>query len=180
MQAKHILITGNMGYVGPAVIRELRAAYPNALLTGYDTGFFAHCLTGATVLPESRLDNQLFGDIRDLPDEALEGVDAIVNLAAISNDPMGNVYEQATMDVNCHAAVALAKRAKAKGCTQFRVRLKLQRLWLHRRRPAKRGRPAKPSHRLCPIQNRDRRAAAERCRRTGLPQPACASRPPAA
>ena len=62
-----ILITGNMGYVGPGVVRHLRQTYPNAELIGYDMGFFAHCLTGATRLPESRLDRQVFGDVRHVP-----------------------------------------------------------------------------------------------------------------
>lgn len=41
-----VLITGGMGHVGPVVIRYLWIAYPGALLIGYDTGYFAHCLTG--------------------------------------------------------------------------------------------------------------------------------------
>ena len=46
-----ILVTGNMGYVGPVVVRELRASHPDATLVGLDTGYFAHCLTGAEMLP---------------------------------------------------------------------------------------------------------------------------------
>ena len=43
-----ILITGNLGYVGPGVVSRLRESYPDAELIGYDTGFFAHCLTEST------------------------------------------------------------------------------------------------------------------------------------
>ncbi len=50
-----ILITGNMGYIGPSVVDQLRYSYPDAELVGLDVGFFAHCLTGATMLPEARL-----------------------------------------------------------------------------------------------------------------------------
>ena len=116
---KHILITGNMGYVGPNVVRQLRKAYPNARLSGFDIGYFAHCLTGVTFLPEHMVDTQHFGDIRQFPAELLQGIDAIVNLAAISNDPMGKAYEQVTMDVNCHAAVDLARQARQAGVGAF-------------------------------------------------------------
>jgi nucleoside-diphosphate-sugar epimerase len=83
-----ILITGNLGYVGSVLVRHLRAALPAAELVGYDSGFFAHCLTGATELPETALDRQHFGDVRDLPPGLLADVDAVVHLAAVSNDPM--------------------------------------------------------------------------------------------
>jgi nucleoside-diphosphate-sugar epimerase len=115
----HYLITGNMGYVGPAVARQLRASHPQARLAGVDVGFFAHCLTGARQLPETLLDVQHFADIRALPDSVLDGVDVIVNLAAISNDPMGKSYEAATMAINNAAAVRLAERAKVRGARAF-------------------------------------------------------------
>ena len=61
-----ILITGNMGYVGPVLTRFLRENLKDAELIGYDAGFFGHSLTGAGVLPEALLDRQVFGDIREL------------------------------------------------------------------------------------------------------------------
>ncbi len=115
----HILITGNMGYVGPVLTRHLRATLPDARLTGYDSGYFAHCLTGATRLPETRVDAQIIGDLRDFPHEALDGVDAVVHLAAISNDPMGNRFEAVTEDINARAGIALATAAKARGVSHF-------------------------------------------------------------
>ena len=114
-----ILITGNLGYVGPWVMRRLRAQCPEATLVGVDMGYFAHCLTDASVLPESRVDMQYFADVRRLPRRALEDVTAIVHLAAISNDPMGKAYEDATLDVNYRASVALAQQAKAAGVRSF-------------------------------------------------------------
>ena len=68
-----IVIFGNMGYVGPGVIERLRSTYPTATLIGYDTGFFASCLTDVDYLPERKLDHQYFGDIRDVPDDILKG-----------------------------------------------------------------------------------------------------------
>jgi nucleoside-diphosphate-sugar epimerase len=114
-----ILITGNMGYIGPRVADELRRSHSDATLIGYDTGYFAHCLTGAPALPETRIDQQYFGDMRDLSADVLRGVDAVVHLAAISNDPMGNTYEQVTHDINTESSVRLAKMAKAAGVRRF-------------------------------------------------------------
>ena len=88
-QAGHrmrILITGNLGYVGSTLVQHLRSVAPRAEIIGYDAGFFAHCLTGAETLPETQLTRQHFGDVRELPPELLEGVDAIVHLAAISEE----------------------------------------------------------------------------------------------
>jgi len=114
-----ILITGNLGYVGPSVMRRLRMRYPEATIVGVDMGYFAHCLTDATVLPESRLNLQYFADVRRLPDRLLDDVWAVVHLAAISNDPMGNAHEDVTLDVNYRASVALARLAKSVGVESF-------------------------------------------------------------
>ena len=113
-----ILILGNMGYVGPSVVNQLRETYPDGDLVGYDIGYFAHCLSNASYLPETKLEKQIFGDIRNFPGELLD-VDAVVNLAGISNDPMGNKYEEVTLDINFRATVRLAKMAKDKGVKNF-------------------------------------------------------------
>lgn len=114
-----ILITGNAGYVGPSVLHQLRQSHPQATLVGFDKGYFAHCLTNADMLPECRADVQYFGDVRRLQPEVLQGVDAIVHLAAISNDPMGKTFEEITYDVNFRASVQLAQQAKAAGVKAF-------------------------------------------------------------
>jgi nucleoside-diphosphate-sugar epimerase len=108
-----------MGYIGPLVVRQLRQSHPHATLAGFDTGYFAHCLTGADMLPERGLDLQYFGDVRDLPVAALADVDAVVHLAAISNDPMGKTFEDVTYEVNHRASVALARKAKEAGVKTF-------------------------------------------------------------
>lgn len=115
----NLLITGNMGYIGPSVAKCLRINHPDATLTGYDIGYFASQLTRVDLLPECYLNRQYFSDVRNFPYEILNGVDAIVYLAAISNDPMGNKYEEVTLDVNYRSAVALATKAKAAGARSF-------------------------------------------------------------
>jgi nucleoside-diphosphate-sugar epimerase len=114
-----ILILGNMGYVGPSVVSQLRQTYPKAELIGFDIGFFAHCLSNAWALPETKLDRQVFGDIRHFPAELLDGVDAVVDLAAISNDPMSFKYEEITLAINYRAAVRVARLCKDKGVKSF-------------------------------------------------------------
>jgi nucleoside-diphosphate-sugar epimerase len=114
-----ILITGNMGYVGPAVVRHLRNILPSAFLVGFDSGFFAHCLTTKRAVPERLLDQQRFGDVRKIQMADLEGFDAVVHLAAISNDPMGNRFETVTDAINHRASVAIAEAAAKAGVKNF-------------------------------------------------------------
>jgi len=114
-----VLVTGNMGYIGPLVVEQLRETRPDAELAGLDTGFFANCLTGTTLLPERRLDCQYFGDVRAVPPAALDGTDGVVHLAGVSNDPIGTTFEAATLDVNHVATVSLARAAKAAGARSF-------------------------------------------------------------
>lgn len=114
-----ILITGNLGYVGPIVVRHLRAALPDARLVGHDSAFFAHALSNAASWPERLLDAQRLGDVRDISESDLESFDAIVHLAAVSNDPMGNRFEIVTDQINRNASLALAQRAAAAGIKRF-------------------------------------------------------------
>jgi nucleoside-diphosphate-sugar epimerase len=114
-----VLITGNMGYIGPSVVKRLRASYADVNVIGYDAGYFASQLIGVQFLPECNVDAQYFGDIRDFPEHLLGDVEAIVHLAAISNDPMGNKYEEVTLDVNWRASMELAKKAKVAGVKSF-------------------------------------------------------------
>lgn len=114
-----ILVTGNMGYVGPVLVRHLRETWPGAELIGYDAGFFGHCLTGSDRLPETRLDRQIVGDVRDLDPALLDGLDAVVHLAAVSNDPMGKRFEAVTEAVNRDASAHIAEMAVARGVKAF-------------------------------------------------------------
>jgi len=114
-----ILITGNLGYVGPGLVKEFRRHYPEATLIGYDIGYFAKHITSNIINPESFLDIQYYGDVRHFREEVLEGVDAVVSLAAISNDPIGNKFEEVTLDINYRANVEIARMAKRKGVRKF-------------------------------------------------------------
>ncbi len=114
-----ILVTGHQGYLGPVIVRELRERWPDARLIGVDIGLFAHCLANVSESPERYLDESWNRDVRSLTESDLAGVDAIVHLAAISNDPMGHRFEALTHAVNHQASAELARRARAAGVGHF-------------------------------------------------------------
>lgn len=114
-----ILITGNMGYVGPVFIEYLKNSYPFIKIIGYDTGFFAHSLTNASKLPEIGIFQQYFGDLRDFPAHLMDGIDGVIHLAAISNDPMGNQFEAITEDINFKSSLRIAKLASERSVQSF-------------------------------------------------------------
>jgi nucleoside-diphosphate-sugar epimerase len=118
-QNMRVLIIGNMGYLGPALVQFLKAEDSGIELIGYDTAFFGHSLTGVATLPELQLTRQYFGDVREFPENLLDGVDAVVHLAAISNDPMGKEFEAVTGAINRDASVRIARLAAVKGVRNF-------------------------------------------------------------
>jgi nucleoside-diphosphate-sugar epimerase len=111
----NVLITGNMGYIGPVLVRHLRRSLGDVRIFGFDKGLFGHCLTDASILPEVECDTQFFGDVRSFPASILENIDAVIMLAAISNDPMGASFEQVTDEINYKACADIAGKALAAG-----------------------------------------------------------------
>jgi nucleoside-diphosphate-sugar epimerase len=82
---------------------------------GVDTGYFRECVFGdapASIAAE-------WTDVRDLDERALEGFDAVVHLAALSNDPLGELDPELTYDINFQASVRLATVAKRAGVRRF-------------------------------------------------------------
>lgn len=114
-----IMVTGNLGYIGPAVMRQLRASYPKAELVGMDLGIFAHCLTGVVASPERTIDKQIYKDVRAATESDFRGFTAVVHLAAISNDPMGNSFARVTDEINCQSSINIAKLAKKAGVSNY-------------------------------------------------------------
>jgi Nucleoside-diphosphate-sugar epimerases len=113
-----VIITGNMGYIGPTVVEHFRQVLPNSTIIGVDTGFFAHCITQSG-FPERAIDIQLFRDVRDLEAEIFAGIDAVVHLAAISNDPMGTRFADVTDEINARATIRVAELAASRGVRRF-------------------------------------------------------------
>jgi nucleoside-diphosphate-sugar epimerase len=108
-----ILLTGHKGYIGAVAGPILRSSGHDVV--GLDTDLFAGCEFGesAEEIPE------VCKDIRDLNPNDVEGFDAVVHLAALSNDPLGNLNSDLTYDINHRASVRLAKLAKAAGVKRF-------------------------------------------------------------
>lgn len=114
----NIVVTGNLGYVGPGCVAHLRRSFPGATITGIDSGLFAHC-SQQSGLPESTPDVQLYRDVRDLNAAVFSGVDAVIHLAAVSNDPMGSRLEAVTEEINHRAALHVAGLAARAGVGHF-------------------------------------------------------------
>jgi nucleoside-diphosphate-sugar epimerase len=114
-----VLVTGNTGYIGPTLGHKLKENNRKIDLLGYDTGFFAHCLTATNFIPEMVYDVQFYGDIRKFDETVLEGVDVVIHLAAISNDPMGNNFSEVTEEINSKASEKIAIASKKYGIKKF-------------------------------------------------------------
>src|ERR1700681_3239216 len=108
-----ILLTGHKGYIG-AVAAPLLLSAGHAVV-GLDTDLFAGCDFGK---PPSDLP-EICKDVRDLNETDLKGFDAVVHLAALSNDPLGNLDPELTYEINHHGTVRIAKLAKEAGVRRF-------------------------------------------------------------
>jgi nucleoside-diphosphate-sugar epimerase len=108
-----VLVTGCNGYIGPVMVTVLRAAGHD--VAGTDTNYYEN----SEFVGEVPLLPVIKCDIRDIPGEFLEGFDAIVHLAALSNDPMGDLKDDWTWDINIAATERLAQLAKQAGVTRF-------------------------------------------------------------
>ncbi|MFC8733046.1 NAD-dependent epimerase/dehydratase family protein [Luteimicrobium sp. NPDC057192] len=108
-----VLVDGDRGYIGAVLVPFLQAAGHEVV--GLDVGWYDGCDFGAQ--PGDY--EQRTGDIRDARPEDLEGFDAVVHLAAISNDPIGHLSPGATYSVNADGAVHMARVAKEAGVPRF-------------------------------------------------------------
>lgn len=108
-----VLITGNLGYIGSAMAPLVEAAGHD--VTGLDVDFYSTCTYG----PLAKQYPTIHKDLRDVQPEDLRGFDAILHLAALSNDPLGNLNPDITYDINHRGTVHLAKTAKAAGVKRF-------------------------------------------------------------
>ncbi len=108
-----VLVTGHNGYIGSVLVPTLQRAGHDVV--GLDSDIFEPCLFGTpgySVPSVSR-------DVRDIEAADLEGFDAVIHLAAVCNDPVGNLNPQATYDINHLASVRVAEKAKEAGVERF-------------------------------------------------------------
>jgi len=108
-----ILVTGHQGYIGSVMTRYLAAEGHEVV--GLDTAFFGDCIFGQNHDPTP----SIYKDVRDVTAQDLQGFDAVVHLAALANDPLGDLNPDWTYDINHRATVHLAQTAKAAGIERF-------------------------------------------------------------
>src|SRR5215212_9520539 len=108
-----VLITGHNGYIGTVLVPMFKRA--GHTVVGVDSDLFAACTFGSDPLEIESVQ----ADVRDIEREDLVGFDAVVHLAAICNDPVGNLNPQVTYEINHLAAVRVAERAKEAGVPRF-------------------------------------------------------------
>jgi nucleoside-diphosphate-sugar epimerase len=108
-----VLVTGHHGYLGSAMVPILTRR--GHQVTGLDTLYFEGCTMG----PDEDAVPALRKDIRDITAADLEPFDAIVHLAALCNDPLGDLNSEWTSDINHIASVQLAQRAREAGVGRF-------------------------------------------------------------
>ena len=108
-----VLVTGHDGYIGSVMTPLLTAAGHD--IVGLDSGLFRSFTLGE----EAPAVTTIAKDVRDIESADLDGVDAVIHLAAISNDPVGNLNPELTFDINHRASVHLAETAKRAGVERF-------------------------------------------------------------
>lgn len=108
-----VLITGDKGYIG-SILTKYLSQYKYTIF-GYDTGFFESCNLSETFDDY----NSIKKDIRDFESTDLHNVDAIVHLAALSNDPLGELKSGITEEINRDAAIRVAEIAKMNNVKRF-------------------------------------------------------------
>ncbi len=109
-----ILLTGHLGYIGVEAVPVLRAAGHEVV--GLDTGLYNECDFAAPPDEVPALDVR---DFRDVTADQLQGFDAVVHLAALSNDPLGDLDPTLTYDINLDGSITLARAAKEAGVPRF-------------------------------------------------------------
>ena len=108
-----VLVTGHRGYIGVELVPLLRAAGHDVV--GLDNGYFDECDFDA---PPDEVP-ELGVDLRDVTPRDCEGLDAVCHLAALSNDPLGDLNPGVTWDINHRASVQLARSAREAGVQRF-------------------------------------------------------------
>ncbi|MGZ8697971.1 MAG: NAD-dependent epimerase/dehydratase family protein [Gaiellaceae bacterium] len=108
-----VLVTGHHGYIGSVTVPALVAAGHDVV--GADTRFYEGCDLFEGVAPAE----ERWVDVRDLTAADLDGFDAIIHLAALSNDPLGDFAPELTAEINYGATLSLARAAREAGVERF-------------------------------------------------------------
>ena len=110
-----IMITGHMGYIGTVMTPMVQKA--GHTVVGYDSDLFSRCTYSAG--GEIKTVPHIRKDVRDAQVSDFEGIDAVLHLAALSNDPLGDLDPETTYGINHHSSVRIATLAKEAGVKRF-------------------------------------------------------------
>ena len=114
MSRQRILVTGNLGYIGSTMVPILiDAGYE---VTGFDAGYYEDCYL---VEQKQKLKKQIKKDLRDVTVDDLAGIDCVIHLAGLSNDPLGEFNPTLTHEINYAATMKLAECARQAGVRRF-------------------------------------------------------------
>jgi len=110
-----VLVSGHLGYIGTVMVPMLLQAGHEAV--GCDSDLYERCTyaAGGKIVSVPALRK----DIRDVVAADLKGIDAVIHLAALSNDPLGDLNPEVTFSINHQGSVSLAKAAKEAGVARF-------------------------------------------------------------
>ncbi|MDR1840324.1 MAG: NAD(P)-dependent oxidoreductase [Holophagales bacterium] len=114
MSRQRILVTGNLGYIGSTMVPILVDAGYEA--TGFDAGYYEDCYL---VEQKQKLKRQIKKDLRDVTVDDLAGIDCVIHLAGLSNDPLGEFNPTLTHEINYAATMKLAECARQAGVRRF-------------------------------------------------------------
>ncbi len=109
-----VLVTGNLGYIGTVLTPKLVSRGHE--VKGYDCDFYKNCTFGNYKINHIETLNK---DVRDVELKDVKGYDAIIHLAALSNDPLGNINPELTYDINYRSSLRFARLAKIAGVKRF-------------------------------------------------------------
>jgi len=109
----NVLVTGNKGYIGTVLVQSLLDK--GYQVTGFDAGYYNGCELYSPAVPHQ----QIIKDVREAVKEDFIGIDTVLHLAALSNDPLGELNPDLTEDINLQGTLKIAELAKTSGVKRF-------------------------------------------------------------
>jgi len=114
MKKATVLVTGNLGYIGSVMVPILIEKGYDVI--GFDAGYYEDCFL---IEPKQVLIKQIKKDVRDCSENDFRGVDFVIHLAGLSNDPLGDFEEYLTYEINYKATMRMAECAQKAGVKRF-------------------------------------------------------------
>ena len=168
-----VLVTGHLGYIGTVMVPMLLKAGHQVI--GLDSNLYESCTfaAGGSIADVPHIRK----DVRDVEASDFDGIDAVIHLAALSNDPLGNLNPDITYSINHRASVRFARLAKDAGVKRFLLASSCSNYGSGRRRHGGRDQPAQPRHALWRVEGEVASATSRSSPATASARSICAQRP---